>query len=115
MGDRAGVVEEILAVGKIVTRRIGVVGEQDEAGLTIIERRADHHQRFGRHVVPCGFHSFGKQPKGMDSVDQSYPTSNPGAATRIPCACSTRTGLPPQPCRIAHSRSGRGSYRPRFS
>ena len=33
-----------------------------------------------------------------------HPTSTPSAATRMPCACSTRTGLPPQPCRIAYSR-----------
>jgi hypothetical protein len=29
----------------------------------------------------------------------------PSAATRIPCACSCLTGRPPQPCRIAHSRT----------
>lgn len=29
----------------------------------------------------------------------------PNAATRIPCARSCRTGRPPQPCRIAHSRT----------
>jgi AcrR family transcriptional regulator len=37
-----------------------------------------------------------------------YPTcaaSIPSAATRIPCACSWRTGRPPHPCRIAHSRT----------
>jgi hypothetical protein len=38
----------------------------------------------------------------------SYPTcaaSIPSAATIIPCACSCRTGRPPQPCRIAQSRT----------
>ena len=56
-------------MGGIVTRRVGVVGEQDKAGPTIIERRADHHQRLGRHVVPCGLHALGEQPKGIDSVE----------------------------------------------
>jgi hypothetical protein len=37
-----------------------------------------------------------------------HPASTPSAATRMPCACSTRTGLPPQPWRSAHSRMERG-------
>jgi hypothetical protein len=68
MGDRAGVVEQILAVSGVAARRVGTVGEQDEAGPTTIKRRADHHQRFGRHVVPRGLHSLGKQAKGIDPV-----------------------------------------------
>ena len=36
-------------------------------------------------------------------------SAHQSAATRIPRACSRRTGLPPQPCRIAHSRIERCS------
>ena len=68
MGDRAGVVEQILAVSGVAARRVGTVGEQDEAGPITVKRRADHHQRFGRHVVPLGLHSLGKQAKGIDPV-----------------------------------------------
>jgi hypothetical protein len=37
-----------------------------------------------------------------------HPASTPSAATRIPCACSARTGRPPQPCQSAYDAvSGR--------
>jgi hypothetical protein len=46
------------------------------------------------------------------SLPSSYPkcaTDIPSAATRMPCACSCRTGRLRQPCRIARSRTLRGS------
>ena len=42
------------------------------------------------------------------SLASPYPkctASIPSDAMRIPCACSCRTGRPPQPWRIAHSRT----------
>jgi hypothetical protein len=44
-------------------------------------------------------------PAGEVSVFDAHYASpaSPGAATTIPCACSTLTARPPQPWRIAHS------------
>jgi hypothetical protein len=62
MGDRAVVVEKILAVSRIVIRRA-------KPGRPSSNVAPITNQRFGRHVVARGLHSLGKQPKGVEAVE----------------------------------------------
>jgi hypothetical protein len=59
-------------------------------------------------VWPCLRYAHPTRREQRDATDdldlhRRVPVSEDRAAIRMPCACSTRTGLPLQPCRRAHS------------